>query len=635
MATHTIADVTVSENAVSPAVTGATPQPSVERVDYEAFGITSVTDALHRMPSITLRDYGGAGGLKTVAVRGLDTKHTGVCIDGVMVSNNQSGEVDLSRYNIDDIQSMTLGIGLDDDIFKPARQAAYPAVLMLSSMNPQADSTHSHTTARLASGSFGYVRPYVCHQQNITPALALAASVSYIRADNCYPFELKNVQLVTTERRTHNSIESLQTELDVAWKPTTSGVLHVKALYYDSDRDLPGQVHLYTSLSRETLGEREALAQVHYEEQLSQRLSLRSSAKFTWDNTDYRDPLYQAGTTSATYYQREGYITSALLYRLNSRLSASYAADYTYNNLNSSLTTDNRPRRHTIQQAASMSYKSTRLTSTAQLLWAGYINATATGADADDYDHLSPAISLSYRILPARSLFVRASYKNLFRAPSFNECYYFHYGSPDLQPERTDQWNVGLTWAETLSRSWHVQLTLDGYLNHVKDKIVAIPRNLFVWQCINLGKVRVVGLDASLDASWHMSKRHTLQTRANYSLQQSTNRTNRQSPYYGNQLAYMPEHICNVAISWHNPWVNISLQGEGISHTYSTNEHHDGTRLAGYWEAGCTVWRDITLRQHNLKLRFDVKNLFDRQYEIVKRYPMPGRNFLASVELSL
>ena len=64
-------------------------------------GITDIADALNRMPGITIRDYGGAGGMKTVSVRSFGTQHTGVSYDGIMLSDCQSGQIDLSRYSLE------------------------------------------------------------------------------------------------------------------------------------------------------------------------------------------------------------------------------------------------------------------------------------------------------------------------------------------------------------------------------------------------------------------------------------------------------------------------------------------------------------------------------------------------------
>ena len=96
-------------------MTSTAPLYVMDHGEMLRLGVTDMADALHRLPGITLRDYGGAGGMKTVSVRGLGTKHTGVSYDGVMLSECQGGEIDLSRYSLDNVGSLSLVIGDNDD----------------------------------------------------------------------------------------------------------------------------------------------------------------------------------------------------------------------------------------------------------------------------------------------------------------------------------------------------------------------------------------------------------------------------------------------------------------------------------------------------------------------------------------
>jgi outer membrane receptor protein involved in Fe transport len=247
---------------------------------------------------------------------------------------------------------------------------------------------------------------------------------------------------------------------------------------------------------------------------------------------------------------------------------------------------------------------------------------------------LSPSVSLSYRLLPEEALFLRASYKNIFRSPTFNESYYFHYGSADLLPESTDQYNLGLTY-ESHTGLMDIQCTLDGYYNHVKDMIVAVPYNMFIWTCVNVGKVSVYGADATVSASCRISDRHALQLSGSYSYQQAENRTNETSPFYGNQIAYIPLHSGSIALGWENPWVSLSLHGSGISRRWANNQHTEGSGIDGYWDTGLTLWHTFRWGRQQLEARFDVKNLFDKQYERGHFYPMPGRRWQLSLKYQL
>ena len=101
--THQLREVTITESRRQHEAKSTAPLHIIDREQMLTLGVTDVADALHRIPGVTLRDYGGAGGLKTVSVRGFGAKHTGVSYDGVMLSDCQSGEIDLSRYSLDNV----------------------------------------------------------------------------------------------------------------------------------------------------------------------------------------------------------------------------------------------------------------------------------------------------------------------------------------------------------------------------------------------------------------------------------------------------------------------------------------------------------------------------------------------------
>ena len=54
-------------------------------------GMHSMTDALKHMAGLSVRDYGGAGGMKTVSVRGIGARENspavGMYVDGIPLLN--------------------------------------------------------------------------------------------------------------------------------------------------------------------------------------------------------------------------------------------------------------------------------------------------------------------------------------------------------------------------------------------------------------------------------------------------------------------------------------------------------------------------------------------------------------------
>ena len=650
---HQLEGVTVTRSMRQRVLTSTAPLQLLDRQDMLAMGVTDMADALNRIPGITLRDYGGAGGMKTVAVRGFGAKHTGVSYDGIMLSDCQSGEIDLSRYSLDNVETLSLVIGDNDDIFIPARQAASSAVLHIQTLPLPDGDSRAHVTAQLKAGSFGFVSPFVRYAQSLSRRLALSATGEYTYAENDYPYDIQNVSITMHSRRTNSRMNSGHSELNLAWLPTDASHLTAKVYYYDNARQLPGIVRYYTNLSGENLHDRNFFAQLGWQTRWGGQWALKTQAKVNWNESVYRDKLMPSAINDASYWQREYYASAALLFVPTERWAFDYSADYAYNNLNGSSwrTIIGRPFRHSVLQSVTAKYTGGRWTVTGRLLHSLYLNQQKCDDDADNelqasrtdiqqnsarnMRRLSPSLSLSYRLTEDEALYVRASYKNIFRSPTFNESYYYHYGSTDLKPESTHQWNVGVTYAPHLSQQTAATLTLDAYMNKVKDMIVAVPYNMFVWRCINVGRVRSIGLDATLRLDHRFSLRHRLLLAGSYSLQKVQNRTNPESDNYNKQIAYMPEHTASGSMAYENPWVNLSLHATAVSCRWPNNEHYPSTMIEGYADVGVTAYRQFRVGRHQMELRGDVKNLFDKQYYIVARYPMPGRSWMMTVNYKL
>ena len=643
---HTLHAVDVYGRDVRRTLTSTAPHQQLSQGEMLRLGVTDIADALHRLSGVLLRDYGGAGGLKTVSVRGFGAQHTGVSYDGILLGESQGGEIDVSRYALDNLARIQLTVGDGDDIFVSARQAASVAVLSLQTLDVLPSDDRLHLTAQARVGSFGYVSPFVRLAQRVSPRLVLSASGEYVHADNGYPFTLTNGTLKTREHRTNSRMNSGHAEMALHWQTGQRSRMEAKVYCYDNDRQLPGIVRYYTNVCGEQLRERNAFAQVRWQTSSpDEKWLLRVQTKYNWAASCYQDTLKVDRKDDASYWQREAYVSATLMWLPSERWAVSYATDYLYHNLNSSLSTDRRPYRHGVLQSLTARYRAPRLTLTARLLASLYFNGVglqvADTADAQaagharDMQRLSPSVSLSWRLLPLEELYLRASYKDIFRVPTFNESYYFHYGSTHLSAEKTRQFNLGLTWAHTWTPSLTTQFTADGYCGRVDDKIVAVPYNLFVWRTENLARVSLAGVDATLRARYDYRPGQSLELAATWGYLREANRTDAASANYGKQLAYTPQNSGSIALAWTHPWLCLSLHGTGVSARWPNNNHYEGTRLPGYWETGLTAYRTFRLGDNRqVELRGDVKNLFDRQYEVVAHYPMPGISCTLSAKYS-
>lgn len=617
-------------------VRSTAPEYSLGTADFSKLGITDIGSAIGKLPGVTLRDYGGAGGMKTVSVRGFGARHTSVVYDGISLSDCQSGEIDVSRYSIDNVAGLSLTVGDNEDIFQPVRNVASPAVLTISTHRMPTDDLSTHLTAQLRTGSWGYINPFLRIEQNLSKKFGISAIGEYIYTDNDYSYKLVNGVETTYGKRQNSRMKSGHGELNLAYRPDSRNQLTMKLYYYDNSRQLPGSVHYYVNDNKETLREQNAMAQMGWRTSFSEKLRLAYAARFNYSMSDYKDPSYPGNIMDHKYWQREAYTSVCLLYTPNDKWAFDYSADYSFNNFTGSdVETYRDPLRHTILQSLTGKYSYGRLSAMARLIYSLYYNGASKGASAPDINHLSPSVSLNLQLLPEEDLFLRASYKDIFRAPSFNELYYKHYGSTTLQPERTNQVNLGITWLHRYGKGSEFSITADSYLNHVKDKIVAIPFNMFIWTNVNMGRVRTLGLDLTANITQRIGRLHTLTFAGNYTLQSIRDRTDKESPYYNLQIAYTPEHTGSVSIAWENPWTNLSFHGTMVTERWATNNHLPTTMLDAYSDWGITAWRDLHFGKNKLQLQLDVKNIFNTQYEIVRNYPMPRRSWQFAVKYTL
>ena len=358
----TLREVTVTETRHGHAMKSTAPMHVLDRHDMLVQGVVDMADALHRLPGITLRDYGGAGGMKTVSVRGFGAKHTGVSYDGVMLSECQSGEIDLSRYSLDNVDHLSLVVGDNSDIFIPARNATTPATLSIQTLPQLPTVTSSGTTAayrprltaQLRAGSFGYTSPFVRYEQSLSPTLSISAVGEYVYAENDYPYTIKNGIETIRDHRKNSRMNSGHAELNMLWQTGKASQMNGKLYYYDNDRQLPGQVFYYSNTSRETLRDRNLFGQIGYQTRWNNGWALKLNGKFNWAASLYDDGVVAGWVQDGDYFQREAYSSMCLYYRTQSHWAFDYSADYAYNNLNSTLPTDTRPYRITLRRPTAL-----------------------------------------------------------------------------------------------------------------------------------------------------------------------------------------------------------------------------------------------------------------------------------------
>ena len=625
--TQQLDEVTVRAARRPVRVSSATSIQLLGKEDIKNMGLQSMADAVRRFAGTNVRDYGGVGGLKTVSVRNLGAAHTAVSYDGVAVSNCQAGQIDIGRFSLDNVASLSLAIGQDESLLQSARLYASAGVLNIETERPHFDErTTYRTTLQVRGGSFGYITPSVRYWQRLGERTSLALDANYQHADGSYPYTLVNGKLVSKEKRVNSDIDSRQAELNLFHTLRSEGELSLKTHYFDSERGLPGSILLYQNDARERLWDRNIFVQARYKQPLSERWTLQTQAKYNyaWNKYEDRGEQYEEGRVVNLNRQHEYYLSAAVHYRPANRVDLSLAQDGIINRLTTNQTAGPEPTRYTSLTALNARYRLGGLKLNATLV-ATYIHEEVeNGNRPKDRRRLSPTASLSWQPWQHEQLFLRAMYKNTFRVPTFTDLYYLRVGNTNLKSERATEYTVGLTWS---GRPWNftdfVTFTVDGYYNRVEDKIIAFP-STYVWKMQNYGEVDITGVDVTLATALSLGQKVTLGLSGNYSWQRAIDVTEPTAKNYKDQLPYTPRHNGNASATLETPWASAGYAVTWVGKRYYLAQNIADNEIAGYAEHTATLWREFTINRCRLRLQAEVINLTDEQYDIIKYYPMPG-----------
>ena len=623
--TQTIDEVVVKGFRIPGNVLASTPIQTLSHTDMERLGIHDMGDALKRFAGVQVKDYGGVGGMKTVNIRGLGAGHTGVTYDGVQVGDCQSGQVDLSRFTLDNVSLVSLQIGQEDNIYQSAKAYTSAGLINISTLQGVSD-RKPHLTTTLRTGSYGLFSPSLLYHQQLS-RLGIGAYTSYERADGVYWFTLKNGIKTIHERRNNSDIKTWRGELNMSYQLTDKQTLQWKAYGFTSNRGLPGAVIYDNTYSAERLKDKNVFAQMLYENLFSNRIKMKAAAKWNYAWSRYSD-IPASGYKEDTYRQNETYLTAALWTNPLQGLNLSFAQDYAHNHLSMTLPKAANPTRNSLWTALAANYQIGAFSVNASLLATNIYERVKQGNASDGFHRLSPAFSMQWRCL--QDFRLRFGYKDIFRTPTLNELYYTGIGNRHLNPEKSRQWNLGATYSHTFNRTLLLSLTADGYFGNVTDKIIAVPK-MFYWQMMNAGKVRQLGLDVSANIEKRWGNDWSVSATGSYSLMKATDISDPTAVYYRNQIAYTPRHSGSASILLHTPWLdfcyNVLVMGERYTLSYNIPDN----RMRPFADHSITLSREFKISKQQLRVQFDVRNLGNKNYEVVRFYPMPGTNWRLSV----
>jgi len=637
----TISTIVVSGSRKLPVVLQSTMVQNITHEEFEKLGLHQVYEAVQSFAGARVKDYGGIGGIKTVSIRSLGAQHTSVSYDGVTISNLQSGQVDISRFSLENIDQVTLTIGQSDNIFQSARSSASAGNLEITTATPRLNGQKASASVTLQAASFGTYSPKISYNQALGKRWSLNINGEYLTSNGDYPYRIVNGSTIEDHIRKNSDVESMKGEVNL-YGQLGKGSLTFKTNIYSSERGLPGSIVLYNEDSNERLWDKNIFSQLSYSTPISKKWDFKTYLKYSYDWNRYLDKSasYATGEEDDRYRQDEIYGSFIVRYKPSEYLNFTLAEDLFENKLESNIPECQYPIRLTSITALSGQYRSTRLTASATLLGTITKESVENGDPADNRQRLSPSFGISYKLIEDKELRLRASFKKLYRIPTFDDLYYSRVGNRNLKPEKADQYNVGLTYAfQNTSRENsiffdHFSASIDGYYNIVKDKIVSIP-TMFIWRMMNMDRVNIKGCDIDFESKIVAGPSLSFDLNLNYSLQKAIDISNPESKSFGHQIPYAPVHSGGAQIAISTPWVNFGYILSAVGKRYSLPQNVERNLIEGYFDHNLSIYKLFNLLGSETLLQAEVVNLTNKMYEVIKYYPMPGRSFRLTIKIKV
>jgi len=194
---------------------------------------------------------------------------------------------------------------------------------------------------------------------------------------------------------------------------------------------------------------------------------------------------------------------------------------------------------------------------------------------------------------------------------------------------------VGFTWQKAFTGPLEqIEVKVDAYHNRIKDKITAIPvANLFLWSMVNLGQVEINGLDIGVSGNTRLNADASLDFGINYTRQRALDKTPN-TANYNQSIPYSPSHSGSFFVAADYKRYGFNYNALYAGERYSLRPNIPDNIMSDWLIQNVSASYQDTLFKLNYKILAEVNNITDVNYTIIRGYPMPGRNYRLSFQIT-
>ena len=231
--------------------------------------------------------------------------------------------------------------------------------------------------------------------------------------------------------------------------------------------------------------------------------------------------------------------------------------------------------------------------------------------------HTTGLLGYAYRLTDGLRLRVGAG--TAFKAPTFNDLYAvdptgFFVPNPNLRPETSHSKEIGLNYQVGVNR-----FSATYFDNHINDLVVFVSDPVtFVGTVENLDSARIKGLELGYQGSLA-----GLQANAHLTLQNPVDEAT------GEMLPRRAKEFGSLGLSKTSGSWTLGAEVVGSSARFDQAGEAEGTRMHGYALFNLTATYALD-REWSVRARWN--NVFDREYELAQNFNTPGSNVFVAVQ---
>ncbi len=216
-----------------------------------------------------------------------------------------------------------------------------------------------------------------------------------------------------------------------------------------------------------------------------------------------------------------------------------------------------------------------------------------------------------------------------YRAPTFNDLYWpedaWTRGNPDLQPENGMDRDMGIRLQYPILNGLYVESTY--YENYLSDLIIW-QETAGLWMPENVQNARIRGLENSVKFS--PLKEH-ITVQANYTWMDARNKSKKAPAENDKILVYRPKHTANFSFTARIDPFYFIYSYQFVSRRYTDATNLWDNSLDPYVLSDISCGYTLPVKSVVLTLNGQLKNLFNKEYRVIKNMPVPGREWRVSI----